>query len=72
LPFASTVAQSSSDQQNKKTVLGAPAPKLAELTKQPPAAAAAPAAQFCGRCGKPMQYVAQYQRWYCQGCQQYA
>jgi hypothetical protein len=30
------------------------------------------APQFCGRCGKPMTFVAQYQRWFCQGCQQYA
>ena len=31
-----------------------------------------PAGQFCGRCGKPMTFVAQYQRWFCQQCQQYA
>jgi NADH pyrophosphatase NudC (nudix superfamily) len=64
-------------------MLGAPAPKLAELLKQSPGGApgaapagaapggAAAASKFCGRCGNPMQYVAQYQRWFCQHCQQY-
>ena len=42
---------------------------------QQPQGSAQPSAQagsqFCGRCGKPMTFVAQYQRWFCQGCQQY-
>jgi hypothetical protein len=49
------------------------------LKQQPPgatpaAAAATPAAatQFCPRCGKPLEFVAQYQRWFCRGCNQYA
>ena len=66
--------------------MGAPAPQLAAILKQQaagaqptaqPAAAAAStpapgASQFCPRCGKPLTFVAQYQRWFCQGCQQYA
>jgi hypothetical protein len=32
---------------------------------------AAAGSQFCGRCGSPMQFVAQYQRYFCQKCQQY-
>jgi hypothetical protein len=39
---------------------GAPAPT-------PYAAATAP----CTRCGRPAQFVTQYQRWYCPSCQQY-
>jgi hypothetical protein len=26
----------------------------------------------CPRCGKPLTYIPQYQRWYCYDCQQYA
>ena len=66
--------------QNKATILGAPAPQLAAILKQQAAGAspqgaspqAAGASQFCGRCGKPMTFVAQYQRWFCEQCQQYA
>lgn len=31
----------------------------------------APPAQMCPRCGKPLQFVAQYQRWFCGAEQQY-
>ena len=80
LPYAPTMAAPSTPQpqpapHNKATIMGAPAPQLAALLKQPPPAAqpqAATGSQFCGRCGKPMTFVAQYQRWFCQGCQQYA
>jgi hypothetical protein len=27
---------------------------------------------FCTNCGKPLTYVQQYQRWYCENCKQYA
>jgi hypothetical protein len=27
--------------------------------------------QTCPRCGKPLKYIEQYQRWYCYECQQY-
>ncbi len=80
LPYAPTMAAPTAPQapHNKATIMGAPAPQLAALLKQPPAAAATPptaaaaGSQFCGRCGKAMTFVAQYQRWFCQGCQQYA
>jgi hypothetical protein len=89
-------AASSAPAANNKTILGAAAPQLRELLKQPPGGqpqqppagqpqassnaaggshtqgGAQPQSKFCGRCGKPMQFVAQYQRWFCQGCQQYA
>jgi hypothetical protein len=90
LPYAPTVATSGGAPQNKATILGAPAPQLAALLKQPPGGAAnpganpggnpaavtpggppAPKSQFCGRCGSQTQYVAQYQRYFCQKCQQY-
>jgi hypothetical protein len=39
----------------------------------PPAAAApAPATHPCPRCQKPLVFVAQYQRWFCESCKQYA
>jgi len=77
---APPVAAPAPASQNKATILGAPAPQLAAILKQQAAASASPQAspqaagapQFCGRCGKPMTFVAQYQRWFCQQCQQYA
>jgi hypothetical protein len=27
---------------------------------------------FCTSCGKPLTYVQQYQKWYCESCKQYA
>jgi len=27
---------------------------------------------FCTNCGKPLTYVQEYQKWYCEGCKQYA
>ncbi|MBA3046583.1 MAG: hypothetical protein KKH41_08725 [Candidatus Thermoplasmatota archaeon] len=35
-----------------------------EFTGPPPA--------VCQRCGAHLQFIQQYQRWYCYGCQQYA
>ena len=53
----------------------APQPAAAGTAPQAAAAGTAPqtaqGSQFCGRCGKPMTFVAQYQRWFCEGCQQY-
>jgi hypothetical protein len=51
-----------------------PAPAAAPMaaTAPPPMPVpAAPAVGTCPRCGKPATWVAQYNRWYCYGCQQY-
>jgi NADH pyrophosphatase NudC (nudix superfamily) len=97
-PAAATAPPAAAPAANNKTILGAAAPQLRELLKQPPGGqppggqppggqpqagsnaaggshtqgGAQAQSKFCGRCGKPMQFVAQYQRWFCQGCQQYA
>jgi hypothetical protein len=81
-PGPTTPSAPAAPNSNAKTIMGAAAPQLKELLKQPPGGAPQAQAQpqggaqaqskFCGRCGKPMQFVAQYQRWFCQGCQQYA
>jgi hypothetical protein len=44
------------------------APPMAPVAATAPPA---PAAGTCPRCGKPATWVAQYNRWYCYGCQQY-
>ena len=36
-----------------------------------PAAPGPAASHPCPRCSKPLEYVAQYQRWFCGACQQY-
>ncbi len=52
---------------------GAPQPQYAPSPAPAPApVAAAPAAPLCPRCGRPTTFVAQYNRYYCYGCQQYA
>jgi hypothetical protein len=48
------------------------APGTYQATPPPPAPAAAQQALTCPRCGKPLTYIEQYQRWYCYSCQQYA
>ncbi len=40
--------------------------------QSPPAAAPAPVAQRCPHCSGSLVFVAQYQRWFCERCQQYA
>jgi len=35
----------------------------------PPSAANAP---VCRQCGGPLEFIQQYNRWYCRSCQQYA
>lgn len=37
-----------------------------------PAPPPAPATPACPTCGRPLTYVQQYQRWYCQNCRKYA
>jgi hypothetical protein len=54
---------------NKATMIGGPASQHAPPTSQSGPGAAG--SRFCGRCGKPMTFVAQYQRWFCPQCQQY-
>jgi hypothetical protein len=48
-----------------------PMAPMAQTAPPPAAAPVAPAAGTCPRCGKPATWVAQYNRWYCYGCQQY-
>ncbi len=49
-----------------------PQPPQPPPPQQPQAASPAPAAQLCPRCGGSLVFVAQYQRWFCERCQQYA
>ena len=46
----------------------APAPAPAPT----PAPAAKPAAPVCQKCGQPMSYIKEYDRWYCYTCKEYA
>ncbi len=50
----------------------AQAPAQAAQPQAAPAQAAQPQAQPCATCGGGLQYVAQYQRYYCGACQKYA
>jgi len=47
-------------------------PAYAAYPSGAPAPPSAPAAPACPTCGRPMTYVQQYQRWYCQNCGKYA
>lgn len=51
------------------------APPVASQAAPPMAAAGAPppapSGTACPRCGRPATWIAQYNRWYCYGCQQY-
>ena len=42
--------------------------KVAPLSPPPPAANA----PVCQNCGGPLEFIQQYNRWYCRSCQQYA
>ena len=48
----------------------APAPAPAPAPVQAPAAK--PAAPVCQKCGRPMTYIKEYDRWYCYTCKEYA
>jgi hypothetical protein len=37
-----------------------------------PPSAPLPSTPMCSVCGRPLIYVQQYQRWYCQNCQRYS
>ncbi len=41
-------------------------------TKPPPPPPSTQTKVFCTNCGKPLTYVQQYQKWYCENCKQYA
>ena len=40
---------------------------FAEKARKPPAQAA----YYCTNCGKPLTYIKQYGRWYCENCRTY-
>jgi len=39
--------------------------------RAPPPPPLAQTVVYCTNCGKPLTYVQQYQRWYCENCKQY-
>jgi hypothetical protein len=46
--------------------------KLPQRSPPPPPAAGGAAAQMCPTCGRPMRFVEQYNRWYCDYDKKYA
>jgi hypothetical protein len=51
---------------------GQPMPQQPMMAAQPAMAQAAQPQYPCPRCQTPLQWAAQYQRWFCGRCQQYA
>jgi hypothetical protein len=45
---------------------------LVRKEKKPPPPPMPASTYYCTNCGKPMSWVSQYQRWYCENCKTYA
>jgi len=48
-----------------------PAPAPATTAPPPPPPAPKPEEKLCPKCGKPLTYIKEYDRWYCYNCKQY-
>ena len=48
-------------------------PQQPQFQSQPPPPPPPPPSspRFCGNCGKPLEFIQQYNRWYCRNCQRY-
>jgi len=47
-------------------------PKQPQVYTAPPAPQPVPTTPACPNCGAPLEFIEQYNRWYCRSCEKYA
>ncbi len=69
--WANAIQQEKHKAQYPPTQQPAWGPMRTPAPPPPPPPPVATSSRFCPSCGRPVEFIAQYNRWYCRSCQKY-